>query len=71
MALNTTIAIGLFTQNTMIYSTLLSCLEVVVSLLWIFVNLGGKYWQSRWKKRAAIYEKEVSPDANFLLLQNK
>ncbi|WP_394170945.1 hypothetical protein [Saccharospirillum alexandrii] len=65
MALNTAIAIGFFTQKAGPYGIILAALGAVVSLLWFFVNLGGKYWQSRWERRASIYEQEVAPDANL------
>lgn len=65
MALNTAIAIGFFTQKAGPYGIILAALGAIVSLLWFFVNLGGKYWQSRWERRASIYEQEVAPDANL------
>lgn len=65
MALNTAIAIGFFTQKAGPYGIILTALGTIVSLLWFFVNLGGKYWQSRWERRASIYEQEVAPDANL------
>ena len=65
MALNTAIAIGFFTQKAGPYGLILAALGAIVSLLWFFVNLGGKYWQSRWEQRASIYEKEVAPDADL------
>lgn len=65
MALNTAIAIGFFTQQAGPYGLVLAGLGAIVSLLWFFVNLGGKYWQSRWEYRASVYEDEVAPDAKL------
>lgn len=65
MALNTAIAIGFFTQKAGPYGIILAALGAIVSLLWFFVNLGSKYWQSRWEHRASIYEQEVAPNANL------
>ena len=65
MVLNTAIAIGFFTQKAGPYALILAALGAVVSLLWFFVNLGSKFWQSRWERRALIYEKEVAPDAKL------
>ena len=65
MVLNTAIAIGFFSLKNAVYAPLLAALGFIVSLLWFFVNLGSKYWQSRWEERASILEKEISPDANL------
>ena len=65
MALNTAIAIGFFTQNWSIYATILASLGFIVSILWFRVNLAGKFWQSRWEYRVALYEKDVVPDADL------
>ena len=65
MVLNTAIALGFFTQKSGPYALILAGLGVVVSGLWFFVNLGGKYWQSRWEERVSVYENEVAPDAQL------
>lgn len=65
MALNTAIAIGFFTQKAFPYGIILAAVGAIVSLLWFFVNLGGKYWQSRWERRVSIYEQQVAPDAKL------
>jgi hypothetical protein len=33
--------------------------------LWFRVNLGSKFWQSRWEQRLSIVEKEIAPSLNF------
>jgi hypothetical protein len=65
MVLNTAIAVGFFSQKNAAYAPVLAALGVIVSLLWFFVNLGGKYWQSRWEERAAILERTVAPEAKL------
>ncbi len=70
MALNTAIAIGFFSQDSTAYATILASLGAIVSFLWYRVNLGGKYWQSRWEQRASLYEKEVAPDADLFAAES-
>ena len=65
MVLNTAIAIGFFSQKVASYGVILAVLGCFVSLLWFHVNLGSKYWQSRWERRVFIYEEEIAPDANL------
>jgi hypothetical protein len=36
-----------------------------VSLLWFRVNLGSKFWQSRWEQRLYDIEERISPNANL------
>lgn len=65
MVLNTAVAIGFFSQKAEPYALLLAALGAIVSLLWFFVDLGGKYWQSWWEHRASEYEKEVAPESEL------
>lgn len=65
MALNTAIAVGFFTNNNLVYSSILAALGMIVCMLWYFVNLGGKYWQCRWEEAASRFEQECAPDAKL------
>lgn len=51
LVLNTAIAAGFFSLNNLRYTRLLSIMGISVSLLWVAVNLGSKFWQSRWEYR--------------------
>jgi hypothetical protein len=55
LVLNTAIAVGFF-KTTEKYQLLMSFVGFCVALLWFSVNLGSKYWQSRWEFR--LYEAE-------------
>lgn len=59
LVLNTAIAVGLFSVKEPIYAVILGAFGVVTSFLWFRVNLGSKYWQSRWEHRAAEIEKQL------------
>ncbi len=40
---------------------LFSIFGLLISILWFRVNLGGKYWQSRWEQRLHLAEEKLSP----------
>jgi hypothetical protein len=65
LVLNTALAVGFFKVDEIVYSLLLAALGVIVSFLWYRVNLGSKFWQSRWEERLKIAEVEVAPDLKF------
>lgn len=65
MILNTAIAVGFFSLKYESYAPLLAGLGVAVSVLWYFVNLGGKYWQSRWEEAAWRFESDCAPEAKL------
>lgn len=62
MVLNTAIAVGFFSQRDTFLAATLAAVGAIVSLLWYFVNLGGKFWQSRWEERVAILEKRLAEE---------
>lgn len=64
LVLNTGIGVGYFNVEWP-DSLFLALFGSGVSFLWFFVNLGSKFWQSRWEQRLAIVEKEIAPDLNF------
>jgi hypothetical protein len=61
LVLNTAIAAAFFLlldRNTAL-TILLGLMGAWVSILWVCVNLGSKYWQSRWERRLEIIETDV------------
>ncbi len=65
MILNTAIAVGFFSLKNEFYAPVLAGLGAAVSMLWFLVNLGGKYWQSRWEEAASRLENECAPNAKL------
>jgi len=65
MILNTAIAVGFFSLKTESYAPFLAGLGIAVSMFWYLVNLGGKYWQSRWEEAAWRFESECAPEAKL------
>jgi len=62
LVLNTAIATGVFLKiNEPSLSLFLSIFGLIVSILWINVNLGSKYWQDRWEAKLAKIETEIDP----------
>ena len=55
-AINTAVAAGFFPLKGTPYSLVLCFLGITVAICWFLVNLGSKYWQSRWERRLAILE---------------
>ena len=57
LVLNTAIATGtLLKIDSPEYAFPLSVFGFVVSLMWISINLGGKFWQDRWERKLAKIE---------------
>ena len=48
-----------------LYSIIFSIFGIIASFLWFRVNLGSKFWQSRWEYRLALKEKEINSNLNF------
>jgi len=65
LALNTALAIGFFKIDDKGYALLLALFGLAISLLWYRVNLGSKFWQSRWEHRLRVVEERIAPDLNF------
>jgi len=61
LALNSALAIGFFSSQGSAYKCVLVLLGFIASILWYQVNLGSKYWQSRWEHRLQLVEKEIAP----------
>ena len=62
LVLNTAIAIGLFAIEKPEYQAALAVIGIFVSFLWFKVNLGSKYWQSRWEHRAKLLENQINKE---------
>lgn len=62
LVLNTAVAVGFFTRGHRDrYSFVLGLLGVAIAVLWVLINLGGKFWQSRWEHRLEVLEAQL-PD---------
>jgi hypothetical protein len=60
LVLNTAIAVGYFTRDADDFDAFaLALIGVVVAYLWLRVNLGSKFWQSRWERRLHIVEEQL------------
>jgi hypothetical protein len=65
LVLNTAIAVGFFSVEKLPYQIALSLFGAFISILWFRVNLGSKYWQSRWEHRASILEQKLGADIDL------
>ena len=59
MVLNTAIAVGFFSLKNESYAPILALLGAVVAFIWYLVNIGSKFWQSRWEHRLHLIEREI------------
>lgn len=60
LVLNTAVAIGYFSHGHRDkYSLMLSLLGVAIAYLWVLINLGSKFWQSRWEQRLSAVEEQL------------
>ena len=62
LVLNSVLALGFFNLTKPEFSLLLAIFGWFVSFLWYRVNLGSKFWQSRWEERLADIERKVAPN---------
>ena len=65
LVLNTAIAAGFFSLDDAKYTLLLSLTGLVIAALWVAVNLGSKFWQSRWEYRVHKTETDLAPDIDL------
>ncbi len=65
LVLSTAIAVGFFSLHGHHYALPLAVFGVVVGMLWFFVNLGSKFWQSRWEHRLRLTEEQLHPNMNL------
>jgi hypothetical protein len=62
LVLNTALAVGFFSVKEKRYAMVLAGLGAIAALLWFFVNLGSKYWQSRWEHELTLRERRLRLD---------
>jgi hypothetical protein len=63
LVLNTAVAVGFFSRTDRDWLALgLSVIGLVISLLWVRLNLGSKFWQTRWERRLEVVERALDPD---------
>ncbi len=60
LALNTAVAVGFFIKAGEDYQVLIGIFGVVISVLWFGINLGSKFWQSRWEWQVKKAEEELN-----------
>jgi len=65
LVLSTAIPAGFFSLRDAKYALRLAIFGLVVGLLWIAVNLGSKFWQSRWEHRLRLAEEQLRPNMNL------
>ncbi len=65
LVLNTAIAVGFFSVSESKYQIALSIFGIVVSFLWFLINIGSKYWQSRWEHRASLIETKLGENIDL------
>jgi hypothetical protein len=63
LVLNTAVAVGFFSQTSSSWRSLALCLfGAGVAVLWVMINLGSKFWQSRWERRLELIENQLPPE---------
>lgn len=65
LVLNSALALGFFNLSKPEYAFSLAVFGLIVSLLWLQVNLGSKFWQSRWEYQLSEIEKKIAPNLHF------
>lgn len=65
LVLSTAIAAAFFTLHDAKFALPLTVFGFLVSILWIAVNLGSKFWQSRWEHRLRLTEEHLRSDMNL------
>ncbi len=63
LVLNTAIGIGFFAKEQ--YAIPVSLFGMSVSVLWLCLNFGSKFWSVRWEQRLYDLERELSPSAQL------
>jgi hypothetical protein len=65
LVLNSALALGFFNLKEPKYSIFMAIFGIVVLWLWFCVNLGSKFWQSRWEQRLSIIENKIDSELKF------
>jgi hypothetical protein len=61
LVLSTAIGIAFFAVPKPKHEGILAAFGMLVAAIWFAVNLGSKFWQSRWEHRLRIVEKALRP----------
>lgn len=62
LVLNTAVAAGFFLKAGNDHQLPLGIFGLTIAILWLLVNAGGKFWQSRWERRLHIAEESLNPE---------
>ena len=65
LVLNTGIAFGFFNLKEGKFAIIFAVMGFLASVLWFWVCLGGKFWQTRWEQRLLEFEREHLPGLDF------
>ncbi|MGA7491641.1 MAG: hypothetical protein WB930_20045 [Syntrophobacteraceae bacterium] len=71
LVLNSALALGFFNLKMPLYALFLAVFGFLASWLWYRVNLGSKYWQSRWEYRLRETEKKIDPNLKFFYVDDR
>jgi glycerol uptake facilitator-like aquaporin len=63
--LNSGIVLGFFNLKETKYAVVFAFMGMMASVLWVWVCLGSKFWQTRWEQRLFDFEKEYFPGLDF------
>ena len=62
LVLNSAVAAGFFLKAGNDHQLPLGIFGLTIAILWLLVNVGGKFWQSRWERRLHIVEESLHPE---------
>jgi len=65
LVLNTGIAFGFFNLKEPKYVVIFAVIGLLASMLWCWVCLGSKFWQTRWEQRLFDFEEQHLPGIEF------
>lgn len=65
LVLNTAAAIGFFFKSADKYQFLIGLFGLAVAVLWFGINLGSKFWQSRWEFRLKEAENNLGGNIEY------
>lgn len=65
LALNTAVAVGFFAEGVKDYQIYVGVFGLIVSFLWLRINNGSKYWQSRWEGRLKKAEENLNLNIEY------
>lgn len=65
LVLNSALAVAFFNLKDARYILLFGVVGFIASLLWFWVCLGGKFWQTRWEQRLMDFEAMYLPELHF------